>query len=123
MKCPECGAPMFLRVTAKFKTKDGKNKVFYGCSNFPECRGTHGAHPDGQPLGIPATAKVKKLRQEVHKLLEKRYGGGKTLNKAEKNRMYKWLERFTKSVHIAMMGEKELAGLIKRLERIENKHE
>ena len=30
VKCPRCGAPMFLR--------NGKNGSFWGCSNYPECR-------------------------------------------------------------------------------------
>ena len=30
VKCPRCGAPMFLR--------NGKNGAFWGCSNYPECR-------------------------------------------------------------------------------------
>lgn len=34
--CPRCGAPMVKRIAAK-----GKNtgKEFWGCSNFPKCRG------------------------------------------------------------------------------------
>lgn len=34
--CPRCGAPMVKRQAAR-----GKNagKLFYGCSNFPKCRG------------------------------------------------------------------------------------
>ena len=35
--CPKCGAPMVKRTAGK-----GQNagKSFYGCSNFPECKGT-----------------------------------------------------------------------------------
>ena len=32
VKCPRCGAPMFLR--------NGKNGAFWGCSNYPECKMT-----------------------------------------------------------------------------------
>ena len=32
VKCPRCGAPMFLR--------NGKNGSFWGCSNYPECNMT-----------------------------------------------------------------------------------
>lgn len=34
--CPRCGAPMIKRIAKK-----GKNigKEFWGCSNFPKCRG------------------------------------------------------------------------------------
>ena len=34
--CPKCGAPMIKRI-AKKGTNAGKE--FYGCSNFPTCRG------------------------------------------------------------------------------------
>jgi len=66
IKCGECGAPMELRYTNKFKFKDGKPRPFWGCSRFPECKGTHGAHPDGTPLGIPANAETKKWRRKAH---------------------------------------------------------
>ena len=32
VKCPRCGAPMFLR--------NGKNGPFWGCSNYPDCKMT-----------------------------------------------------------------------------------
>ena len=32
VKCPRCGAPMFLR--------NGKNGAFWGCSNYPDCKMT-----------------------------------------------------------------------------------
>jgi ssDNA-binding Zn-finger/Zn-ribbon topoisomerase 1 len=56
--CAECGAPMELR-TSRFGP-------FYGCSQFPKCRGTHGAHSDGRPLGKPATAEVREARVQAH---------------------------------------------------------
>jgi hypothetical protein len=36
-RCPECGAPMVLRVARR---GESQGKRFYGCSNFPACRGT-----------------------------------------------------------------------------------
>lgn len=56
--CPECGAKMVLR--------NSKFGLFYGCTSFPKCKATHGAHADGQPLGIPANAKTKKARIRAH---------------------------------------------------------
>jgi ssDNA-binding Zn-finger/Zn-ribbon topoisomerase 1 len=58
IQCPECGAPMLLR--------DSRYGPFYGCSRFPECRSAHGAHPDGRPLGIPATKLTKDARIRAH---------------------------------------------------------
>lgn len=34
--CPKCGAPMVLRTATK---GDNKGNQFYGCSQFPKCRG------------------------------------------------------------------------------------
>ncbi len=68
--CADCGALMVLRTTKKFQYGDGNNRNFYGCSNYPICKGTHGAHPDGRPLGTPATAEVKQLRRAAHAAIE-----------------------------------------------------
>src|SRR3990167_394098 len=66
LACPECGSPMRLR-----RSRFG---LFYGCPRYPACQGTHGAHPDGRPLGTPANADVKRLRSRAHELLEARFG-------------------------------------------------
>ncbi len=66
LTCPECGAPMRLLETPKFKDNLGRPKKFYGCTNYPECKGTHGAHPDGRPLGTPADAETKQARRYAH---------------------------------------------------------
>src|SRR6478752_167673 len=58
--CPHCGVPMVLREQHALKRK------FYGCSRWPNCDGTHGAHPDGRPLGIPADRRTKKMRIVAH---------------------------------------------------------
>lgn len=70
MVCPECGSPMVLRSTVKFKHKDGQARKFWGCSQWPECSGVHGAHPDGTPLGIPADKETKELRIKAHAALD-----------------------------------------------------
>lgn len=64
--CPDCGAPMVLRETMKFPQKNGQPGLFYGCKRFPRCKATHGAHPDGRPLGIPANAETKAARHRAH---------------------------------------------------------
>lgn len=58
--CGECGKPMELR-----NSQYGK---FYGCTDFPNCRGTHGAHQEtGEPLGIPGNQETKLARMEAHR--------------------------------------------------------
>jgi hypothetical protein len=46
--------------------KESKFGPFYGCENFPTCRSTHGAHPDGKPLGVPADKATKEARIAAH---------------------------------------------------------
>jgi ssDNA-binding Zn-finger/Zn-ribbon topoisomerase 1 len=67
--CP-CGAPMVLRETSRYKYPNGQPRKFYGCSRYPKCKEVHGAHPDGRPLGIPATKETRALRHQCHTLVE-----------------------------------------------------
>lgn len=62
--CGECGAEMELRQSPKYPAP------FWGCTKFPVCRGSHGAHPDGRPLGIPANRATKDKRIEAHKVFD-----------------------------------------------------
>lgn len=67
VRCPECGARMVLRETEKYRyPKSGEPRKFFGCSKYPDCKGTHGAHPDGKPLGKPANAETKQARIAAH---------------------------------------------------------
>lgn len=63
LTCPMCGAPMVLRSS--------KYGLMYGCSTFPKCKSTHGAHPDGKPLGIPAPPEVRAARIRAHTEFDK----------------------------------------------------
>lgn len=58
LKCPECGMEMHL--------KNSKHGKFYGCSGYPDCEATHGAHHDGRPLGTPATKDTRQARMSAH---------------------------------------------------------
>jgi ssDNA-binding Zn-finger/Zn-ribbon topoisomerase 1 len=42
-KCPECYEDMVLR------TRRSDDKKFWGCSTYPECKGTRNILPDGTP--------------------------------------------------------------------------
>lgn len=43
--CPRCGAKMILR-----KPKEGQTfKAFWGCGDFPNCKGTRQIGDDGRP--------------------------------------------------------------------------
>jgi ssDNA-binding Zn-finger/Zn-ribbon topoisomerase 1 len=87
IKCPDCGAPMVLRSTNKYKYKDGSPRKFYGCSTFPKCRGTHGAHPDGSLLGTPGDSKTKISRMAAHESFDRLWKN----NHMERGYAYEWL--------------------------------
>ena len=70
VKCPECGAPMRLRMTQKFRYGDGRPRRFWSCTRYPACKGIHGAHPNGEPLGIPADAETKRWRVKAHAVFD-----------------------------------------------------
>lgn len=96
---------MLLRQTKKFTYGDGTPRKFYGCSNFPKCKLTHGAHPDGRPLGFPATQEVKDLRHELHLLAASVWDWN---DRAQKAKMYQWIKKNSKVGHIAEMDLEEL---------------
>ena len=70
--CPECGSRWVLRRTDR---RPGEHGLFYGCSAYPRCRVTHGAHADGEPLGVPADAETRRARVEAHAVFDKLWKG------------------------------------------------
>ena len=79
--CPECGEPMVLR--------DSKYGLFYGCSDFPRCKASHGAHKKtGQPLGTPADGPTKKARIRAHDAFDQLWKG-KHMDRGD---AYMWMQ-------------------------------
>lgn len=105
IRCGECGELMVLR-----NSRFGK---FYGCSAYPKCKGTHGAHPDGKPLGTPANAATKQARMKAHAAFDRLWkGGGRTRGQA-----YGWLKaQASIPDHISEMDAKQCAVLIELVE-------
>lgn len=63
LPCPECHGSLRLRPS--------KHGFFYGCSRYPHCRATHGAHPDGAPKGVPGTKADRRARMLAHQEFDK----------------------------------------------------
>lgn len=85
LKCGECQAQMVLR--------ESKFGVFYGCTRFPECKGSHGAHADGRPKGKPGDEATKKARIRAHQIFDQVWK-----KKLVKNRgaAYQWMQKAMK---------------------------
>lgn len=86
--CPECGAAMVLKRAGAARAWAKRHPYFWGCSAYPACRSTHGAHPDGRPLGIPADRETKAARIAVHAAFDPLWRAGGPLRRGE---AYEWL--------------------------------
>lgn len=62
LPCPECGGLMIL--------KESEYGKFYGCAQWPDCDCTHGAHPNGEPLGVPANKETRLARMAAHEAFD-----------------------------------------------------
>lgn len=95
VECPLCRSPMRLK-TSRFG-------LFYGCSRWPQCDATHGAHPSGEPLGIPADAETKRWRIRAHEEFDKLWKGeGAPLTRSA---AYRWM-----IVNLALSAEEAHIG-------------
>lgn len=94
LRCGECQKLMVLK-----KSMYG---LFYSCTNYPRCKGTHGAHPWGEPKGIPADRKTKTAREDAHYHFDQLWMGGFIGSRAK---AYTWLSLAldVKEAHIAEM--------------------
>lgn len=103
--CADCGAPM--------KLKDSRYGRFWSCTRFPACRGGHGAHPDGMPLGTPADKPTKRARIKAHAAFDPLWKGkGAPMQRGE---AYVWLTKAmgrTEQIHIGDLTLDECAQVI-----------
>ena len=117
LECPECGGNMILRKSPKYP------HPFYGCTRFPYCTSSHGAHPNGAPLGIPGNAETKEWRIKAHAAMDPLWGrGDTTTDKQRKNYRrkvaYNWLafqlgiKNVREECHIAMFGVEQCKDVI-----------
>lgn len=86
LACPE--GPHLMRL------KMSKHGIFYGCENYPECQASHGAYPDGRPMGIPGDKATKKARVIAHRIFDrlwKREEGREP--RMTRTQAYAWMQR------------------------------
>ena len=99
--------------------KNSKFGMFYSCESWPRCKATHGAHPDGQPLGVPASTPTKRWRMEAHKAFDDFWaeeGRQRGWSKREARSWgYLWLERRMAEGRTIHIGEQNTNGCRKIL--------
>jgi hypothetical protein len=84
LPCPDCATFMELRASP-YKGSG----VYYRCPD-PDCgRGTHGAHPDGGPLGVPASEPTKQARIRAHEAFDT-FWKGMAMRRGD---AYRWLAK------------------------------
>jgi ssDNA-binding Zn-finger/Zn-ribbon topoisomerase 1 len=106
--CPACGGSLSL--------KSSRYGPFYGCSNWPACDQTHGAHPDGKPLGIPADKATREARIRAHAALDTLWQSGRMKRKAA----YRWMQEAMglgpKEAHIGGFNIEQCERLVSLIE-------
>lgn len=108
LRCGECTALMTLRESHKY------DRPFYGCTKFPTCRGTHGAHKDGTPLGTPANKETKKERMRAHAVFDQIWKKKLTPTRGA---AYNWMREVMglshSQAHIAMFNAEQCETLVR----------
>jgi hypothetical protein len=101
---------MRLRTSRLFRSRAFPNgRSFWGCSRYPECKATHGAHPDGRPLGRPGNAEEKAARIEAHAWFDQLWRGGQRT----RTEAYAWLRALPGVPdHIGEMGVDDCDRLV-----------
>ena len=110
LNCGDCGAPMVLRSS--------KYGPFYGCSRWPDCKGTHGAHPDGKPKGTPADANTRKARVTAHRVFDEIWKRDLVRNRGA---AYSWMRKAMNlgrsAAHISLFTVEQCETLVQLVHR------
>lgn len=102
------------------RLKSGKFGLFWGCDGYPKCEATHGAHPDGTPLGIPADRVTKQERIAAHLIFDQLWMG--PLATMTRTQAYHWMQKaMGKSVQEAHIGRFDV-GECRRLQLLLREH-
>lgn len=110
LKCPECGDRLILKNSPRFGP-------FYGCVRWPDCDGTHSAHRDGTPMGIPANRETKQARRNAHNAFDSL----RIELDWSKARGYEWLAKrmgmLPKKCHIGRFNKQQCQQVINVCEK------
>lgn len=88
MPCPEANCSGRL---VKKHTREGK--PFWACTE-QRCNATHGAHADGEPLGVPGDRYTRFVRKVTHDVFDKLWNKAPQDVHAEaRSYAYQWLSK------------------------------
>jgi ssDNA-binding Zn-finger/Zn-ribbon topoisomerase 1 len=113
--CAICDAPMRLRESRAYPLPNGQPRLFWGCSRYPRCRGTHGAHPDGRPLGTPADEETKCARRAAHAALDQLWQHGPFTRRGAYAVVQRLMGMTKDQAHIGKFDRETCERLITRL--------
>ena len=111
--CPDCGTEMVL-----MKMPNGDD--YYGCThseNGIRCRGNVSCHPGTtNPMGIPATEDVRRLRTECHKGFDRLWKYGYYTRTGAYVWLARWMGIPEYKAHIGSFDKEQCLRLLKILE-------
>jgi hypothetical protein len=92
----------------------------YHCSD-DRCKGKHGAHPDGTPMGVPGNKETGKARDYAHSEFDKLWKSGRV----SRIQAYVILRRImgmtTQEAHIGRFTKDQCLYLITQLKKLGDK--
>lgn len=110
LACADCGALMVL--------EEADEGPLYVCGRFPACDGTHGAHPDGTPLGRPADAETRRLRKRCHEVFDRLWTEGERT----REEAYSLLQEITglapREAHISRFDPATCRKVIREIQKL-----
>jgi len=90
--CPYCGAKTIHVPNCLIYGKSYGNGNSYVCGNWPFCDSYVGSHSNGKPLGTPASPQLRELRNQVHKIFDKRWNQIEDVEKKKYQRFHEYAE-------------------------------
>ena len=106
LACGRCGKPMHLHGQV------------YVCPDYPRCRGSHKAHKDGTPTGIPADAPTGEARRIAHQRFDQIWKSGKVTRPQAYLILKRVMGLSIPEAHISRFSKDQCLQLVKRLDEL-----
>lgn len=94
------------------KLRPGRYGHYYACERWPECKGCHGAHPNGEPKGFPGNAATRAARIEAHAAFDELWKHGEMTRREAYLWMRAALGMTKRQAHIGKMTEDQCRQLV-----------